>query len=116
MAEFYQAIAAAELKSGEMTRVAIAGKEILIARQGEMFYAADNRCPHMGGNLSKGQLEGHIVTCPLHKSQFDLSNGSVVRWTHFTGISLTLGKIIRKPRPVATYPVKLEAGQVKVSL
>jgi nitrite reductase/ring-hydroxylating ferredoxin subunit len=40
----------------------------------------------------------------------------VVRWTHFTGIALTLGKIIRKPRPVATYPVKLEAGQVKVSL
>jgi 3-phenylpropionate/trans-cinnamate dioxygenase ferredoxin component len=116
MAEFYPAIAADELKSEEMTRVVIAGKEILIARQGEKFYAADNRCPHMGGNLSKGKLEGHVVTCPVHESQFDLSNGSVVRWTHFTGIALAVGKVIRKPRPVVTYPVKVEAGQVRVSL
>ena len=116
MAEFYQAIAADELKSGEMTRVVIAGKEILIARQGDKFFAADNRCPHMGGNLSKGKLKGHIVTCPVHESQFDLSNSSVVRWTNFTGIALAVGKVIRKPRPVVTHAVKVEAGQVKMSI
>jgi len=110
MAEFYQAIAADELKSGEMTRVVIAGKEILIARQGDKFFAADK------GNLSKGKLKGHIVTCPVHESQFDLSNSSVVRWTNFTGLVLAVGKVIRKPQPLTTYPVKVEAGQVKVAL
>ncbi len=116
MAEFYPAIAADELSSGEMTKVVIAGKEVLIARQGEKFFAADNRCPHLGGNLSKGHLDGHIVTCPLHKSQFNLGDGSVVRWTNFTGVALAVGKVIRKPQPLTTYPVKVEAGQVKVAL
>ena len=28
-----------------------------------------------------GKLDGTIVTCPRHYSQFDLADGRVVRWT-----------------------------------
>lgn len=42
----------------------VKGQEILVARVGDNYYSVDNRCPHMGGNLSKGNLEGTIVTCP----------------------------------------------------
>ncbi len=45
----------------------------LLARVGDKYYAADNRCPHMGGKLSPGKLEGTVVTCPRHGSQFDLT-------------------------------------------
>ncbi len=76
--------------------------------------AADNRGPHMGGKLSEGKLEKTIVTCPLHHSQFDLRDGHVVRWTDWSGVKLSLAKVVRSPRPIKTYRVKIEGGRVVV--
>lgn len=39
------------------------------------FYAIADRCPHAGARLSAGQLDGAILTCPEHGSQFDLETG-----------------------------------------
>ena len=39
------------------------------------FFALDGVCPHQGGPLGKGQLQGCIVTCPWHGWQFDVRNG-----------------------------------------
>lgn len=64
-----------ELEDGAMKEVIIAGHHILIARAGDNYYAVNNHCPHMGGKLSHGQLNGTVVTCPLHGSQFDLQSG-----------------------------------------
>ena len=49
------------------------------------FYITQEHCQHMGGNLAKGKLDGAIVTCPLHHSQYDLRDGHVVRWTDWKG-------------------------------
>jgi len=38
----------------------------------------DNTCPHAGGNLAGGTIDGHIITCPLHQWRFDLSTGQCV--------------------------------------
>jgi 3-phenylpropionate/trans-cinnamate dioxygenase ferredoxin subunit len=116
MAEFVEVTGANELQSGQMKKFNIGGREILIARVGENFYAADNRCPHMGGSLSEGKLENTIVTCPRHHSQYDLTDGHNVRWTDWTGIKLGVAKMLKSPRPVRTYPVKVEEGRVKVEL
>ena len=91
-------------------------REILMARVGDTFYAADNRCPHMGGSLSEGKLEKTVVTCPRHHSQFDLGDGHVVRWTDWSGIKLSLAKMVKSPRPVKTYKVKAEGGKVMVEV
>jgi len=64
-----------ELEDGTMKEISVDGHEILLARVDDKHYAADNRCPHMGGKLSQGKLEGTVVTCPLHGSQFDLRDG-----------------------------------------
>jgi nitrite reductase/ring-hydroxylating ferredoxin subunit len=40
-----------------------------------VFYALDGVCPHQGGPLGKGRLEGCIVTCPWHGWQFDVRSG-----------------------------------------
>ena len=68
------------LKSGTMRKVFAEGHEILLATVGDKYYATDNQCPHMKGDLSQGKLEGTIVTCPVHGSQFYVSDGQVVRW------------------------------------
>ncbi len=114
MAGFVEVSGGYEVKSGQMRMFNVAGREILLARVGDDFYAADNRCPHMGGKLSEGKLGKTIVTCPVHHSQFDLTDGHVVRWTDWSGVKLSLAKMLKSPRAIKTYKVKVEAGKVLV--
>lgn len=116
MAEFVEVAAFVELESGEMKKVFAEGKELLLARVGDNYYCADNRCPHLGGDLSQGDLEGTIIKCPLHKSQFDLKDGKVIRWTNWSGIKLALSKIFRPPREMETYPLKIEEGKIMIQI
>ena len=116
MAEFLEVPGGNELQSGQMRMFNLGNRQILLARVGEDFYAADNICPHMGGHLSEGKLEKTVVTCPRHHSQFDLVDGHVVRWTDWSGIKLSMAKAFKSPRPVKTYKVKVEGGKVMVEV
>jgi len=42
--------------------------------EGEVF-AIDDRCPHAGGSLAHGAIEGSIVVCPLHGFRVDVRTG-----------------------------------------
>jgi len=44
---------------------------------GELF-AIDDRCPHRGASLGKGTRDGFVVTCPLHKWDFNLRTGECI--------------------------------------
>jgi 3-phenylpropionate/trans-cinnamate dioxygenase ferredoxin subunit len=116
MSNLVEVAKSAELVEGTMKEVLAQGREILLARVGDKYYAADNRCPHMGGRLSQGKLEGTVVTCPLHGSQFDLSDGRVVRWLKGSGLASTLGKLIKPPKPITAYNVKVEDDRVLVEI
>jgi 3-phenylpropionate/trans-cinnamate dioxygenase ferredoxin subunit len=105
-----------ELKDGTMEDMSVDGHEVLLARVGDKYYAADNRCPHMGGKLSRGKLEGTVVTCPLHGSQFDLRDGQVVRWLKKSGFISTVSKAIKPPKPLATYSVKVEGDRILIEI
>ena len=41
--------------------------------------AVDDICPHAGAQLSAGVVEGCVVTCPRHGSQFDVQTGERLR-------------------------------------
>ena len=62
-----------DLADGAMKRVVIGGQNILLARVKDKEHAVDNRYPHLGGDLSSGSLNGTVITCPQHFSQFDFS-------------------------------------------
>jgi nitrite reductase/ring-hydroxylating ferredoxin subunit len=62
------------------------------------FAACADRCPHAGGTLSEGELEGPVVTCPRHGSQFDVTTGQRLRGPADTDI--------------ATYPTVADGGQL----
>jgi len=104
------------LADGTMKSVLVKGREILLARVADEYYAADNRCPHMGGKLSQGKLEGTVVTCPRHGSQFDLTDGRVVRWLKGSGLLSKVGKALKSPRPLATYNVKVEGDRILIEI
>jgi 3-phenylpropionate/trans-cinnamate dioxygenase ferredoxin subunit len=101
-----------DMQSGAMKMVNIGGHEYLLAKVENKYYAADNRCPHMGGNLSLGKLEGTIVTCPLHGSQFDLKDGRVVRWTTWPGALVALDQVRSHRRPLPVYPVEVQGDKI----
>ncbi|MFU8796423.1 MAG: Rieske (2Fe-2S) protein [Dehalococcoidia bacterium] len=115
MAEFTKVAKTDELNSGMMKSVMAGGREILIARVEDRYYAAYNRCPHMHGDLSKGTLNGTVVTCPRHGSQFDLSSGQVIRWMKGGLISKVAGAI-KRPTNIAVYRVKVEEDRVLVEI
>lgn len=73
-----------ELPEGALKEVSVQGREILLAKARDKYYAADNRCPHLGGKLSQGKLAGTVITCPRHGSQFDLTDGRVILWTNWS--------------------------------
>jgi nitrite reductase/ring-hydroxylating ferredoxin subunit/uncharacterized membrane protein len=52
---------------------------VLLLRHGDGIHAIHNRCSHRGCMLSEGDVEGHVVTCACHGSQFDVRDGSVIR-------------------------------------
>jgi 3-phenylpropionate/trans-cinnamate dioxygenase ferredoxin subunit len=107
---------AAELQDGQMKKVEVDGRELLLARVEGSYYVIDGRCPHMGGDLSKGSLRGSVVTCPRHGSQFDVRDGRLIRWTNWSGIKLTIGKLLRSPRSTNSYAVKREGDTISVDL
>jgi len=116
MSRLIDAAAAADLADGAMTTVRVEGKEIMLAHVGQDYFAADERCPHMGAHLSRGRLEGTVVVCPRHGSRFDLRDGRVDRWTEFSGAVLSVAKVLRSPRPLRTYPVHVRDGRLLVDI
>jgi len=55
--------------------VTVLGRKLaLFFVDGELF-ATDNVCPHAGGQLGEGDLEGHTVTCPFHAFKYDVRTG-----------------------------------------
>ena len=49
------------------------GREgIAVFNIGGKFYACDDSCPHAGGPLNEGFVEGTRVSCPWHGWTFDL--------------------------------------------
>lgn len=115
MSKFTEVSKIDELKNGTMRAVSAAGREILLARVRDKYYAADNRCPHMKGDLSQGKLEGTVITCPLHGSQFDISNGQVVRWLR-GGLMSKIGSALKLAKDLMVYNVKVEDGRVLIEV
>ena len=41
----------------------------------ERVIVLDDECPHAGGSLAGGDVDGHTVACPWHQWEFDLTTG-----------------------------------------
>jgi len=105
-----------DLSEGTMKKYQVEDTEILVARIEGKYYATQNKCPHFGGDLSKGKLEGIIVTCPRHGSQFKLTDGSVVRWMKGAGLISSISKMLKSPQKLITYNTKIEGQDIMVEI
>ena len=87
MAGFLKVAEIQDVSAGQRKKVNVGGKHIALFNIGGTCYAIDDTCPHKGGPLSEGKIEGNNVTCPWHGSIFDVRTGEVVRPPAPVGIS-----------------------------
>lgn len=67
-----------DVQEGSVQMVPAGERWYALARVDGTFYALGNDCPHNGGPLGKGRLEGFAVTCPWHGWRWDVRTGRAV--------------------------------------
>src|SRR5207245_4178018 len=63
------------LEVGRVTTVIANGRAVCLTRTAAGYGALDNHCPHQGGPLGDGQIEGDYVICPWHAYEYDPLTG-----------------------------------------
>lgn len=107
--DFVKVAETSDLQPGQMKMIVVAGKEVLLANVEGRFFAVSNKCSHMGGDLSKGKLEGSNVVCPRHGSRFDLVTGKAISGPKVAFFKLKTGDI-------PSYEVKIEGSSVFINV
>ena len=101
MSQWVRVAKVEEIPEGTGKELAAAGRVVALYHVEGAFYALDGVCPHAGGPLGEGVLEGSIVTCPWHGWQFDVASGR-----HCLNANLQH----------ATFPVRIEGDDIFVEL
>jgi toluene monooxygenase system ferredoxin subunit len=65
-----------DLWEGELTGILLGGKGIVLLNIDGEIRAFEDRCPHLGYQLSEGDLEGCTLTCANHLWEFDALTGA----------------------------------------
>jgi nitrite reductase (NADH) small subunit len=65
-----------QIPIGEGRAFVVDGEQVAIFRlRGGPLHAVSAVCPHRGGPIADGQIDGSIVLCPLHLNAFELATG-----------------------------------------
>jgi 3-phenylpropionate/trans-cinnamate dioxygenase ferredoxin subunit len=138
-APFEPILDVADLPEGALRRVSRGDLDILLAHTPKGIVATDDRCPHMSAPLSIGEVDGCVVTCPLHEGRFDLCTGETVQMPTTGGLDAdgryqavwTPGarepktdvpgkkadaRRLTRVRRLRYYPVRVVDGRIEVAL
>jgi nitrite reductase/ring-hydroxylating ferredoxin subunit len=102
MAEFKKVATVGDIQPGTAKLVEVAGKKIALFNLGGTIYGLDDVCPHRGGPLSEGPIEGESVTCPWHGSVFNIRSGAVETPPARVGVT--------------TYKIRVQGTDVEVEI
>ena len=102
MAEFVKVCQLSDIPPGTLFPIDVGELQLMVANVEGRLYAVDRICTHETADLSTGFLIDSEVTCPLHLSHFDVTNGSV--------------KNPPAIKPLRTYKLKLEGTSIYVQL
>ena len=93
-----------ELPPGEVKIVHAGEISVGVYNLGGEYYALEDRCSHDDGPLCEGDFDcdDGVAICPRHGANIDIRSGH----------ALTLPAV----EPVATYPVRVVDGIVKVRI
>lgn len=72
---WHRALALDELAEGRVKSVTCGTQTLCLTHNGGSYAALDNRCPHQGGPLGEGSIEGGWLRCPWHGWDFHPTSG-----------------------------------------
>jgi nitrite reductase/ring-hydroxylating ferredoxin subunit len=101
MATFLKMATLDELPPGSSKEVEHGGRIYALFNVDGVISVLDGICPHQGGPLAEGTVEGTVVTCPWHGWQFDVRSGKT-----------PLGSRVKQ----SVYEVKVEGQDVLVAV
>jgi len=93
--------------------VVVDGKDLLVIQTSERIYAVSNICPHAGGKLIKGRVDGGTITCIEHGLCFDLKSGAMRLDAMDEDLLEMMGNAQSLPfGPLKTYEIVVGEGSV----
>lgn len=100
MTVFITVCSAADIAHNAAKSFVVNGKEIAVYNLAGSFYATQQACLHRQGPLSEGDISNGAVTCPWHGWRYDIPTGE---------------NLFNCAQKLATYPVRVENGDVQVT-
>jgi nitrite reductase/ring-hydroxylating ferredoxin subunit len=101
VADFIEVAPVDRIPPGTGAPFTAADKDIAIFNVEGTICAIADTCPHAGGSLGLGKLDGSIVTCPVHGMKFDVMTGCFAGTPHIG---------------VTSFPAKVVDGAILVAL
>jgi nitrite reductase/ring-hydroxylating ferredoxin subunit len=102
VAEFVTVGRADDVSVGDTRAFDAGGTVVAVARTERGWHAFDDTCTHQSCSLSEGEIEGGIIMCPCHGSEFDLTTGEVMNGP--------------ADEPIRTYEVRVEGDDLQISI
>lgn len=99
---WHDLVPVASVGEGKPSRAMLGEVPVLAVRVNGQVHALADRCAHMSGPLSDGEIASGCVTCPWHGSVFRLADGGVERGP------------ATAPQPV--FETRIRVGMVQVCL
>ncbi len=87
---------------GTLRQFNVKDNEILVVNVDGEISCVGARCTHAGAPLEEGTIEGEVLTCPWHGSQFRVADGSVLRGP--------------AEKPLRAYKATIRGGSVFIEL
>ncbi|MGC1276417.1 MAG: Rieske 2Fe-2S domain-containing protein [Planctomycetaceae bacterium] len=101
MSEFTTVAKVGDIPDGEGRAYEVNGAIVAVFHVAGEYSAIDDCCPHQGGPLSEGEVEGEAVLCPWHAWRFSIKDG---RWLDNPTSKLK----------VETYEVRVVGNEIQV--
>ncbi|TAL01466.1 MAG: Rieske (2Fe-2S) protein [Rhodospirillaceae bacterium] len=114
---------ATDIVEGKARAFAAGKLSLVLTRLKGKVYAFQNKCPHLGLPLVRGQIDGTTIRCPWHGARFDICSGENLEWCNGIPGGITMPdwthKVIalgKKPAPLHSFETREENGRVYVTM
>src|SRR5204863_8723099 len=68
-----------EIPEGALLGATVGAQQVVLGRFQGQLYALDGACSHQGAPLCEGDLDGPVLSCPLHNGAVDMRTGAPER-------------------------------------
>ena len=100
MSEWVDVAPVKDFAPGTVRTVQTEGTPIAVFNLNGRYYAIEDLCSHEAETVSDGEVAGEEIICPRHGAHFSILTGEALSPPAY--------------EPVATFPVQVEGGMVRV--